>query len=118
MSTLVHKLNVKKVISYEPYVYKWECECYSLVIECERLEAPEDGPLRSKQVVLYILITNCCVDGKICICQLCLIQRHVKHDFLLLMKLEEYHTETHGFTACNLLSCALVHRCCHNEIIE
>jgi hypothetical protein len=68
MSSLVHKLNVWKVTSYELYVYKWECECYSLVIECERLAAPEDDPLRLKHVVPYTLINNCCVDGKICIC--------------------------------------------------
>jgi hypothetical protein len=33
-----------------------------------RLASPEDGPLGSKHVVLYMLINNCCVDGGICVC--------------------------------------------------
>jgi hypothetical protein len=63
-------MNVQKVTSYELYVrvYKWECESYSLVTECERFPAPEDDQLRSKRVVLYILINNCCVDDNICVC--------------------------------------------------
>jgi hypothetical protein len=32
---------------------------------CVRRAAPDDGPLRSKHVVLYMLIKNRCVDGRI-----------------------------------------------------
>jgi hypothetical protein len=61
---------------YEPYVYKLECECYSLVIECETPAAPEDDPLRSKHVMLYILINNCCVDSK----NLCMLIVYMQQD--------------------------------------
>jgi hypothetical protein len=47
------------------------CMVYTTVgyfIECVRLAAPEDGPLGSKHVVLYMLTNNCCVDSGICIC--------------------------------------------------
>jgi hypothetical protein len=37
----------------------------SSVVECVRCAAPEDGPLGSKHVVLYMSINNCCVDGRI-----------------------------------------------------
>jgi hypothetical protein len=36
---------------------------YNSIIECVKLAAPEDDPLGSKHIVLYILINNCCVDG-------------------------------------------------------
>jgi hypothetical protein len=50
------------------HLCKWECERYSLASESERFAVPEEDPLWSKHVVLYILTNNCCVDGKICVC--------------------------------------------------
>jgi hypothetical protein len=50
---------------FESYVCKCECACCSSVVECVRRAAPEDVPLGSKHVVLYMLINSCCVDGRI-----------------------------------------------------
>jgi hypothetical protein len=56
---------------FEPYICKCdECTCCSSVVEYVRLAAPEDGPFKLKHVVLHMLINNCCIDSRICICWL------------------------------------------------